>query len=662
MSIKKYRNDIDGLRSIAILPVLFFHAGFTVFQGGFIGVDIFFVISGFLITNLLIDDIEKTGKLNIVGFYERRIRRITPILFFTLFVTLILAIFILKPVELIKFSKSANATILFFSNIFFWRESSYFDIANETKPLLHTWSLSIEEQFYLFFPLLLALLMKFKYKTRLISLIFIFSFSVVLAELLTSTKPVASFYLIPTRSFELLAGSISAILIMNKSFKARIFNLNTTQLNALCIIAFLCITAPIFLFKESMHIPGLISLIPCIGVAIICILGARENLISDFLSFKPLVFIGLISYSLYIWHQPVFAFARIISVNQLNQYHYLGLLLAVFILSILSWKFIEQPFRNKLTISKRNIFNYFFISSGILLGLNTIVTFSNGLPQRYTNSQLKLINMGTDGRRNAEKCSGWREKPFEINHACSLGDSKIMGDASVLLFGDSHGAAIAHALSEKLKSLKLKGIQATYLGCPPAIEIERTDNSFKCADFSSQVMNYLKTHPSIKTVVIAARWTLLTKQSSFDNMEGGKEPAESPVYKNYLDGESLIDNSVITIKEILKMDKLVILIYPIPEVGWNVPNRFLRLPIEKWTDVSTSHQVYLSRTLEVRKAFNNLNESELTKVYPDKVLCGKNERCITVSDNQPLYYDDDHLSLVGATMVLDSLNIQNFAH
>ena len=351
----KYRPEIDGLRAIAVIPVILFHAGISGFSGGFIGVDIFFVISGYLITSILIDDIEK-GQFSLIGFYERRARRILPALFLVMLACIPFAWMWMLPSSLKDFSQSIIATNLFSSNILFWRESGYFDSIAEKKPLLHTWSLAVEEQYYIIFPLFLffAWRRSEKHVFRITVAFALCSF--LLSEWGWRNYTTANFFLSPTRAWELLAGSITAYHVRRCGIQSN---------NALSCLGLLGIFLGVILFSDSTPIPSVFALLPVVSVVLLVIYTDSKTWVGRLLSTQILVGVGLISYSAYLWHQPLFAFARIRSVEHPSGVVMLALSLLAIALAWLGWKYVEKPFRRRDVVSSKQV--TYFSLVGILL-------------------------------------------------------------------------------------------------------------------------------------------------------------------------------------------------------------------------------------------------------------------------------------------------------
>ncbi|MFP1031840.1 acyltransferase family protein [Acinetobacter baumannii] len=381
-----YRKDIDGLRTLAVLPVIFFHAGLGIFSGGFVGVDIFFVISGYLITTIILEEL-KNDKFSIITFYDRRARRILPALFAVMLFCLICGYFTMMPDEYKNLGQSLVATSFFSNNVLLALTTGYWDLVSEFKPLLHTWSLGVEEQYYIIIPLLLLLAWKF-FKNKILlmfSLIFISSF--VFANWFVNVSPNVAFYILPTRAWEIALGGIVAVLLNRNLIKNENFATN----NILSLLGLILICISIFAFDSSVLSPSYYLLIPTIGTSLIIIFSTEKTIAYRILSIKPIVFIGLLSYSLYLWHQPIFAFLRIYSIEEPNTSTFLYSIILIFAISYLSLKYIEAPFRNKNIISRKFIFTFafigslFFVSSGLYLNKNY------GIPSRAFDSSLKRL-------------------------------------------------------------------------------------------------------------------------------------------------------------------------------------------------------------------------------------------------------------------------------
>lgn len=367
-----YRPEIDGMRAIAVVSVVLFHAGVPFFDGGFVGVDIFFVISGYLITSIIWFDI-KSDKFSVTNFYERRARRILPAIIAVMACCLPFAWFFMLPDPLENFAQSVVATLFFGNNVLLSITSGYWDLSAEFKPLLHTWSLGVEEQFYFIIPVLLLVIGSWSSRKAAYVLLALAIPSLLLSHIWAHSQPTFNFYLLPTRAWELLAGSLCALLWPR--------GIKSGQ-NIISLIGLVLIMLSIFMFNDRTPFPSFWALAPVMGSAAIIVAATRDTLVGRFLAIPPMIGIGLISYSLYLWHQPVFAFARIMSLEELSWGLTAGLIVGCFLLSYLSWKFIEQPFRDRNAIPIRPFIIGLIASISGLLIFSGLVIAEKGYSSR----------------------------------------------------------------------------------------------------------------------------------------------------------------------------------------------------------------------------------------------------------------------------------------
>ena len=345
----KYRQDLDGLRAIAVFSVILYHAEVQVFKGGFVGVDVFFVISGFLISRLIFEEIE-AGTFNLIEFYKRRARRILPLLFFVLVISQIVFFIVLTPYELKSFYQSTFWALLISSNFYFWRTADYFETSSSLLPLLHTWTIGVEEQFYLLYPIFLLTVFRLNKKLSSYSLLILFISSFALCTVLGNLAPKANYYLLPTRAWEFVLGCLGAKISLEK-------NLNTwpKQIReALSMIGLLLIVVSVLLMNKSYIFPGFYTLLPTIGTVLIILFATKATFVSWLLSNKYLAGFGTISYSLYLWHQPIFAFFRNLN-NEIELELMFFILVLIYIFSKLSYRYIEYPFRFSARFSSTKI-------------------------------------------------------------------------------------------------------------------------------------------------------------------------------------------------------------------------------------------------------------------------------------------------------------------
>lgn len=465
----KYRREIDGLRALAVIPVIFFHAGFEIFQGGFVGVDVFFVISGYLITSIILTE-KQAGTFSLINFYERRARRILPALFFVMTATIPMAWIWLLPQDMKDFSQSLLAVSTFSSNILFWLESGYFDTAAELKPLLHTWSLAVEEQFYMLFPLLLMLTWRLGTKWIVLLLTCIAIASLIAAHWGAYNLPGATFYLLITRAWELLIGSLLAFHMMHRDINSYNSPFNQTA----SFIGLALILFSVFAYSKSTPFPSLYALAPTIGTGLIILYSTQTTFVGQLLGSKIFVGIGLISYSAYLWHQPLFVFARHNSLTTPNASTMLILSLTAIFIAYISWKYVERPFRNKTIIKRKPIFLMATLGSCLFFTIGAAGHFSNGFESIYSATlderQQKIL--ATEKTREGYKTL--QKENFSCHfHTVDITTSmtkkfsecyETHGEAIIIL-GDSHAVDLFNAISLNSDHPFIVGISKG--GCRP---------------------------------------------------------------------------------------------------------------------------------------------------------------------------------------------------
>lgn len=428
----QYRKEIDGLRAVAVVPVVFFHAGYELFAGGYVGVDVFFVISGYLITSIIVKEMEQ-GAFTILSFYERRARRILPALFFVMLCCLPFAWLLMAPHQFKDFSQSLVATTLFSSNIFFFLETDYFNELSERAPLLHTWSLAVEEQFYIFFPPLIMVTWKFGIKRIFGMLVVMLLLSLAFSQWFSTQNPPANFYLLPSRIWELALGSLLALYPLSFSGGRK---LTRAQTEVGGLLGFFMIGYSIFAYDANTPFPSVWALVPAVGTALIIACTNPETLVGKLLSLRILVGIGLISYSLYLWHQPLFAFARISTLGEVPDFTFFVLAIASFAMAYFSYRFVEFPFRARRRFTLRQIFQYAAVGFCFFPALGLWGHLNDGfLEYRLSRLDPGIREFVIDRESElAERRAVWRdvlatsEAPFDLadsrRRLLILGDSK----------------------------------------------------------------------------------------------------------------------------------------------------------------------------------------------------------------------------------------------
>lgn len=441
----KYRTEVDGLRALAVLPVILFHGGVGIFSGGYVGVDVFFVISGYLITAIIVTKIEDSS-FSLLDFYSRRARRILPALALVMICSIPFAWMLMLPSDFRDFAQSIAAVSLFSSNFLFWLENDYFATSAELKPLLHTWSLAVEEQYYIVFPLLMIAFWGWSRRFSVLLLCVIFCISLAASQMLSSTHPEANFYLLPSRAWELLAGSLCAIWVLRTPPAAH---------EPLAFCGLTLLVASIFLYDATTPFPSLYALVPVLGTCLILLFATQGTLVARLLSMRVLVGVGLVSYSAYLWHQPLFAFARIRYGHEPGFLLMLSLVGVSLILAYLSWRFVEQPVR----CGSLPIWNSLMAAgagSAVFLAMG-LVLWQSDLQQRYfldtisPQNEMLLANINRVAAldhyvtEDAGACRFYIDDFSRENEVRFANCAEQYGQA-VVLFGDSHAFGAYKAL------------------------------------------------------------------------------------------------------------------------------------------------------------------------------------------------------------------------
>ncbi len=600
----KYRSEIDGLRAFAVIPVILYHGGLEIFSGGYIGVDIFFVISGYLITTILVEDI-KNQSFSILGFYIRRARRILPALFFMMIICIPFAWKWMLPNEMEFFSRTLIAVSFFVSNIFFWREkTNYFGGKVEENPLIHTWSLAVEEQFYIFFPIFLFLFWRFgRHK-----LFYIFCLLAITSLLLNewalrNNEKEANFYLIVTRAWELLVGVITALIAEKRGIK------KNEILSSLGLVA---IIFSIILYNKNTPIPGIYALLPVLGTMFILLFATKETFVAKLLSTKMFVGIGLISYSAYIWHQPIFAFVKIKLFEAPSSHLSIIIFLVSMVIGSLSWKYIEQPFRNKKNFSGQKILNFSLCSIIFFIIVGFIGYQKNGFPNRFefTLPQSPIKENSCHNYLKAEDCLKRKtDKP------------------NIFVLGDSHGSQTYTAIKNTLrKSIYRDKFEVHY-------HSKKNNKSFPYPYFKSKKATF-ENDKTLKALNENLRdGDLLIISIYSKRIENTKT---SPIFEENM--KRLLEKiQPKTIKIILQLNNP-----RLPYTKWiNCHNEFKKNQISK---CGVSKSEYLSQIRQLKKIYEKLcNKKKSCNVLSLENLYFKDSEWFEPMKNFS-YVDDNHLS------------------
>ena len=483
---QSYRPDIDGLRAIAVMTVILFHAGFTWMQGGYVGVDVFFVISGYLITRKLAEEYKRSGKISFKKFYTSRIRRLFPALFVTILFTSIAAYFLLWPDALLDFAKSMIAAIVSVSNIYFWTEAGYWDTAAHIKPALHTWSLSVEEQFYLIWPLLILLIStKLSRRSQAFVLIALTVASLIAAELMVRHDPAMAFYFTPFRVYEFAIGGLCYFVKTPEKLIRGIFS------ELLGFAGFAAIIWASIYYNAETLFPGVTALVPCLGAAaIILTKGSAFN--KFVLANGAMVKTGLISYSLYLVHWPIFVFYKIYKGSDFNLVEQIVLIVATFLAAYLLYQFIEKPFRKSKRTSESRPTSGAFVGliavscAYVMTLVGTFVIAQQGLPGRYSNEFAALANKSKSDIGSLRYESAIR-RCGKNRRTCGV---VKRGKKNILILGDSHGVdglTIMESVYPKANFLlSIAG------GCPPFQDLETvTYSNQRCPNLNKQRFKWI---------------------------------------------------------------------------------------------------------------------------------------------------------------------------
>lgn len=462
LTLMDYRREIDGLRAVAVLPVILFHAGFHTFSGGFVGVDVFFVISGYLITSIIISE-KQAGTFTIAKFYERRARRILPALFVVMLVCLPFSWLWLLPPDMKSFCQSLVAVSFFSSNILFWQRSGYFENSAEFNPLLHTWSLAVEEQYYLFFPLFMMLTWHLGKRWMLLILAFVGVGSLVLAQWGSTANPSAAFYLLPTRGWELLIGAFVAFYFSSEVRPP----LSRSFCEVGSSVGLLLLIYAIFSFDKRTPFPSFYTLVPTVGTALIILCATPQTAIGRLLGNRLFVGLGLISYSAYLWHQPLFAFAKHRSFDPPGKLLLGTLAMVSVILAYFSWKYVEKIFRSRARFNRDQVFIFGAVGSAFFVVLGLAGNFQNGFEPRLSGEQLSILKLEKYSSKDAYRLGSCflddKQSYLSFKEEC-----RVEGhDNGVMIWGDSHAAALSYGLRKTIKET----IQYTAGGCPPLIGV-----------------------------------------------------------------------------------------------------------------------------------------------------------------------------------------------
>ncbi|MFA1624390.1 acyltransferase family protein [Rhizobium mongolense] len=643
-----YRAELDGLRAVAVIPVVLYHIGLAWLPGGFVGVDVFFVLSGYFMARIISSEIA-AGSFNIWQFYGRRIRRILPALTAVLAASTIAAWFLFMPQEFEYFAKSLIGAATFTANILFQKESGYFDLEAHTKPLLHTWSLSVEEQFYIFFPLTLLLTRKSRAVTLAVLIAaFFLSFAASCWAAFNATSQ--GFYLLPFRVWELLLGSLVALVPAPK--------LTQRSESLMAGVGLLGIVAAFFAYNVDTPFPGYYALLPCLSAAAVIFSRAEGSWSYALLKAPPMMFIGKISYSVYLWHWPIIVFTRYLNLGMEAWLEGAMVFACALALGYLSWRFIEQPFRHGGGMSIVTP----LVSGAAALGASvavasTIIAY-HGMPWRLSGDALQLYAATYDQSPFSQpRCfadtngNGLSVAAIEEGRLCVVGDHSTTAPPSFVVWGDSHSAAMAPAIDLAARKAGIRGVLVGRGGCPPLpnAAFSSQKNVERCVDHNKAALSFIETQ-KIPYVFLVAYWPKYVHRSELPNQGIFFDPNIAPPVEDW---SGPVRNSLEeTITRLDAAGTKSVLVLDVPEMGVPVPEALARaVTTSRSEDIAPSRDYTDQRQSLARMVLNDVaKRKNAYLVDPLPKLCDAT-RCHAIINDTVMYKDADHLSASGARIL-----------
>jgi peptidoglycan/LPS O-acetylase OafA/YrhL len=648
-----YRVDIDGLRGVAVALVCLFHARLWPFGGGFVGVDVFFVISGFVITRVLLRDLDQ-GHLSLGRFFVRRIRRLAPAVTLMLVVSIGLFTLIYPPDYLVSFGQSVLAQSFLASNFYFWRSTNYFGNPDEIRPLLHTWTLSLEEQFYLVFAVAFVLLSRFRRATLFVAVASALCASLALSVIATPLQPNASFYLLPTRAWELLAGSLAAIWFEEKQRPPAWSALGANLLAGMGLLGILVASVA---FDDNTPFPSIYAALPVAGAAAIVWANERNRTIaSAFLSWRPLVFLGKISYSVYLWHWIAIVLVRWITFGAPSRLAKLTAILACVPIAYLSWRFVENPVRSKAVLgSTRQVVSFAALSTLATAMYGYLAYSTGGFPGR--NPAAAAFESRARSPREHE-C--FDESSRHDIRFCEIGD-RSTGRVSFIAVGDSHALSMLPALETLASRYKLKGIFGGTSGCLPfvgAIPAKDPASVERCRLLNERSMQMAR-ELHIRHVILTARWTYYTQVDPDDQFQAVTSAAHRSI--------SVAESRVVfaeqlrsTVKAYAQIGVSVYVVLQVPQQRLDPQSFIFRKSLPALLggiDAKLTGTLDLSQHEQDQSFVDGVFRSAagIQTFDPASLLCQDASTCLMFADGQSLYFDANHLNVDGAQRVAAAL-------
>ena len=682
---RSYRPDIDGLRAVAILSVVLYHAGLAWLPGGFTGVDIFFVISGYLIGGHIFSEV-RAGSFSYLRFYQRRVRRILPAFYVVLLFTILAALLLLSPLEARQFGRSAFAATLSVSNILFWHGPKYFDARSEHLPLLMTWSLAVEEQFYAVIPLLMVLLARIRRNWILPAILAVCTLSFLLAQYQLSGRSQAAlqaaFYLLPARAWELGIGVALAVAEQSRRHRMWPKNLSRLLIQGLSLAGLAMMLAPILLLTADIPFPGAAALPTVLGTALVIAIPASW-INRRLLALPPLGFVGRVSYSWYLWHWPLLAFLRILCGNRLPSAAPFLAIVSAFAAAVLSYFFIEQPFRKSALPPAPLLLRYALVSAA-MLAVCAAIWLSNGLPQRYPLlAQMESANppLGADPCLIEDD----KDQPNASPACYDASDPK----PAVVLWGDSHAASLAPGLRSLAGAQGYSFFELAKTSCLPLTNVLRyipliPAQAVRCLNFNRKVLDLIQADRSIRVVILTGGWAACferTREGGWLLADTSRQPRNPGPIPTLSDSQALLAQSLRSqIQSLRAAGKYVIVLEDVPNFDSDplARVRTAHIPardvLAKWLRVANAADNpidpgFAPNTADasvdplaidaLEKAVPAQDGAELVDLKPS--FCLDSSHCAYRDGERLLYFDSGHLTAYGARFALRNFRLPALA-
>ena len=642
----KYRPEIDGLRAVAVVAVILFHTNLGIATGGYVGVDVFFVISGYLISSIILRELDQK-RFTFIGFYERRIRRIFPALFVVLAATTVASWIILPPDQLQTYAQSLVATTAFASNIFFWLKSGYFGGDSELFPLTHMWSLSVEEQYYVLFPFL-ALIAAWGRKWLLdLTMTAGLLLSLWLCLDYAPREQMMAFFLTPMRAWELLFG----VFVAMHEVRWRAFLTRPRVLGGgLELAAAAMILVPIVIYDSTTLFPGWSAVPPVLGSALLILLTRPDTIIGRLLASRPFVLVGLMSYSAYLWHQPLYALSRMQGFAEHGWPAYAALIAVTFILAWLSLKYVEGPFRARGRFTRLQIYAGFLAGSALLIAIGLAGHFKLGFPERFSRETLAVAASGAPSPLR-DQCHVEGVDARGAEGACRY---FVRDTVHWAVLGDSHGVEVAYALAERLKPAGEGVLHLTFSGCQAALTFE-SDNP-GCTAWMGPSVTFLERDRQITDVILAFRHSAYLFGDQTRSYPRVPNEAK-PNFLTDLPADVARDRYVASLTEIVRRltasGKRVHVMMPVPDLPTHVERYiFTGDPDDPARQTGTSLTFYRDRNAFILPVLHELDTMpNVSLIDPTRAVCGPRD-CVSLIGGRAMYFDDNHFSVEGARRFL----------